>query len=399
MPGLALLTVLAAGCDRATTAETAGTKPGVESKGEVAKTPAMPEPVTLDREPPTLTTIDEAARTRAKELSDSFERSFSYQVGNRHNALALLHLAHTATEVGLVAEALVGISRAYGPKQTDDDRALDADYFAVVRYRLASEDPRIEEAAFVAAQEGMKAVPADPGLLALLVDRAYRHPKLSGRLEALGGLSSMHSPPKQVDDAFVHALDDESASLVALTLEQLGYDIGLRLPDQGRLELRLTGFLTHADPGVRGMAAAALAERTPYDDAERRRIAGLVAPLGRDPHWFVRLCSLDARVEVDDPSVVPALIELLDDQAENAFVIEGWVQLDGSRTSERLSSAVLGDTLSEAAVTLLRRATKGGPNAFDPTPFDSANAVASRKRAVDEAKAWAKDNAALLGPG
>lgn len=37
---------------------------------------------------------------------------------------------------------------------------------------------------------------------------------------------------------------------------------------------------------------------------ERRRLTGLIDPLGADPHWFVRLCALAARVGLDDPSEV-----------------------------------------------------------------------------------------------
>lgn len=401
--GVALLVALAVSCDRSTSTETSETKPTEQSKGaegEVASpAPVIPKPVQLDREPPTLTTIDDAARTRAKELTDLFDGRFSYETGNRHNALALLHLAHTATDVGLVTASLEAISRAYGPKQTDDDRAFDADYFAVVRQRLASDDPRIEEAAFEAAKAGMEAVPMDAELHAVLVSRAYHHPKLSGRLAALDALSKMKSPTKDVDDAIMHALDDESTALVALTLDLLGYPLGEKLPDQGRLEQRLTGFLTHSDPGVRAKAAQALADRTLYDDGERRRIAGLLAPLNDDPHPFVRLCALEARVEVDDPAVLPLLIERLDDQTATELSIEGWVQLDGSRDSETLYCSAGDDTASELAVWLLKRATRGEPHAFDPTPIDSQNPEASHKRTVDEAKAWATANAALLARG
>jgi hypothetical protein len=400
--GLVLLAVLVPGCDRETKPDADATTQPAPGKGETATPPSaapvMPTPLTLDREPPTLTTIDDAARARAQDLAASFQGHFSYEVGNRHNALALLHLARTATDVKLVKEALEAMAHSYGPKQTEEDRAFEADYFAVVRYRLASDEPPIEEAAFKAAREGMAAEPADPALLALLVDRAYYHPKPEGRVLALVALDKMRSPTKEVENAFHHALHDESTALVTLTLTVLGYSIGGMLPDQARLEQRLLELVVHADPGVRGMAAVVIADRAPYDERERTRLAGLIAPLGADPHWFVRLCALAARVDLDDPSVLPALVAMLDDQTKNELRVEDWVDLDGSSKSEVVYSGIYGDTLSIAAVRLLADATKGQPHAFDPTPPDFHDMPSSHRRALAEAKAWAEQNAALLRP-
>jgi hypothetical protein len=400
--GLLLLAVLVLGCDRETKPDTDATTQQAPGKGEIATpppaVPVMPTPLTLDREAPTLTTIDDAARARAQDLAASFKGHFSYDVGNRHNALALLHLAHTAPDGTLVAQALGAMARSYGPAQTQEDRVFDADYFAVVRYRLVSDDPQIEAAAFEAAREGMAAEPADPALLALLVDRAYYHPQPEGRVLALVALDKMSSPTKEVENAFHHALHDESPALVTFTLKVLGYSIGWRLPDKPRLERRLLELAVHADPGVRGMAAVVLAKHAPYDERERKRLAGLIAPLGADPHWFVRLCSLAARVQLGDQSVLPALVAMLDDQTKNELRVEDWVQLDGSSKSEVVFSGIYGDTLSIAAVRLLADATKGQPHAFDPTPPDFHDMPSSYRRALAEAKTWAEHNAALLRP-
>ena len=365
----------------------------------VAERAAKPEPLSFDRSPPTLTTVDEAARARAKELVEQYDGNFSFQMANRHNALALLHIAHSETDVGLVADALEAIGWAYGPKQDDDDRAFDADYFAVVRYRLGSDEPKIEEGAFKAAKEGMDARPADAGLLAVLVDRAYYHPKLAGRMLAIEALASMKTPNRVVGEVFHHALDESSAPFVALTLERLSFGVGDRLPDQDRLERRLIELMAHDDPGIRGRAAVALADRTPSDDAERARISGLIAPLGADPHGFVRLCSLQARADVKDRKMLPELIALLDDRTKTRFQVEGWVELDGTRGSVTLNHVGMRETARESAVIWLQRATKGQPDAFDPTPLDSSHREASIDRRVQEVKDWAARNAASSKAG
>ncbi len=410
------LVLLAPGCDRPTKDDAEPAKGAAESKDEdatpeskpaaddptaspSAKPTSKPTPLSLDRTSPSLTTIDDAARARAKELVDQYDGNFSFEVGNRHNALALLHIAHSETKVELVADALEAIGRAYGPEQDDDQRAFDEDYFAVVRYRLGSDEPKIEEAAFEAAKEGMEARPADPALLALLVDRAYYHPKLAGRLLALEALSLMKTPTAEVDAAFHHALGDDSTTFVALTLKRLSFKIGKRLPDQAGLERRLLELMAHDDPGIRGRAAMAFAKRTPRDDAERTRVSGLLASMSRDPHAFVRLCSLEARAYVKDPTVLPELIALLDDRSETMFRAEGWVELDGSESSARLVSIGMRNTVREAAVGFLERATRGQPHAFDPTPVDSSHREASIDRRVADAKDWAAANAALLKAG
>lgn len=388
------------GCDEAGSAKPAPPVPSEPAPAPPARppsdpvpapagpTPAPPKPLVLDATPPKLAPIDEATKAKAASLVGQVDGlKFPFEIGrDAANALAFVHLAHTSEAPNVVAAALRGMARTHSTSPKPDARLVDADYHAVVAYRLASPDVTIAEAAFEAAHVSTDVEPPSSAVVDVLVAIAQAHANPAARYLALDALKEVRSPTAPIQAAFLRAIDDASVPFVALSLEALtGLSSGF--VERGRLMTRLTTLLASPDAGLRGQAAEVMTEMA-RDDADRKEIVELLLPLLDDPHPYPRAAAAYAMGSMRHGPASAKLVALFDDLEGARFRVEGWANLDGSASDESLI-VLSGDSVAAAALMALSLISLK-----TSTPFEyAADVVYDARGHADYTAALAKGKA------
>lgn len=266
-------------------------------------------------------------------LAERRGSDFSRSVVNKDNARVLLSLAETSSEPGVVIAALRGLltTWTHSPRYAERMQPITSEYAIVVLGRMSDEHPGVQAAAMRAATKCLLGETPDAAIAAKLVALATRHPSPAGRYEALEALwhaSAIASTPAQIAP-FVAALDAPEAWLVSSALFRLGA-FGAGWPEQPALRAKLRVLLAHADPGVRGRAAAALSTIVGSSDPQRDELAQAILPLLRDPHAYPRSAAATALAWLDHRPAVHAIVTLLDDRSDNTYDLRGYTLLDGT---------------------------------------------------------------------
>lgn len=403
-----------AGCDDASSTKPAPAPPAAPTpKPTVEPAPAPPAPVkpapaaeptvaprktlALDATPPKLAPVDEGTKAKAEALVGRVDGlSFPYEVQrDTTNAKAFLHLAHTAEAANVVAAALRGMATTYEPTPKADVPAVDADYHAVVAYRLASTDPAIASAAFEAAHDSTKVEPPNAAVVAALVEIAQHHENLAARHLAIDALSEMKSATGPVQAAVLRALEEPSVAFVALSLEAMTF-LFVQFVDRAALMKRLTTLLASPDAGVRGQVVEVLTQMG-RDDADRKELVTLLLPLLDDPHPYPRAAAAYAMGVMRHMQAAAKLVAMFDDLEPAKFRIEGWANLDGSAKADSLA-VNLGDSVASVslmALSLLSTKTDAEfEYAADVVP--DAKGGADYTAALAKGKAWYEANKGKL---
>lgn len=356
----------------------------------------VPAKVELDKTRPTLSFADEAVKAKAEELLKVLDAGeFKFKISDdENNALALLHLAHTAEDSGTAAAALNAIAIGYSDRKREGDRLADADYHAVVAYRLATDDLHILAAAFKAAKNSTGVKPPDPKVVAALLDHAHHQSTLAGRMLALDALSQLSPATGPVQIAFLHALEHESPAFVALALRAMR---SRDFAERASLEARLVAFVSHADPGVRAQAANALVELD-YSKGARARYTKVLLPLLDDPHPVVRGEAAWGLGGMRSRAAAEKLVALLDDNRQARLDLDGWTHMDGSADRQILSATSSGTVASVAmlALSLLSNTTDTPFNYQDDVVTEGSFRDWDYGPAIAKTKAWYAANKAKL---
>lgn len=350
-----------AGCDDAGSAKPAprvpvepapAPAPSEPTPAPQPPTPAPRRPLVLDATPPKLAPIDEATKAKAESLVGQVDGlSFPFEVERDvANAKAFLHLAHTAEAPNVVAAALRGMATTHATTPKPDARLVDADYHAIVAYRLASPDPTIVSAAFEAAHDSTDVEPPSAAVVDALVEIAQYHENLTARYLALHALSEMSSPTAPVQAAFLRALDEPSVPFLALSLETMDF-LAAKFVDRAAVMTRLTALLASPDAGVRGQAAEVMTQMA-RDEADRKELVKLLLPLMDDPHPYPRAAAAYAMGVMRHLPAAAKLVALFDDLEPAQFRVEGWANLDGSASDKKLI-VNLGDSVASVALMAL----------------------------------------------
>lgn len=412
---LPLLAALAVSCDAKDEAPKTKGAAVEASKPDPARTgsdPASDEAKTSTAEPgaptaivipppsppsgakPTLAGVDEEVRTKAAQLALERKKGrFPVEVSKPVNGPAFLALALSSNDPEELKGVLREVKTLYGPEKTHRTRVVDDDYRAVILYRLASEDPIVAEAAFDAAKPCVGAEPANAPVLKALVHFAFHHPSPAGRMLALRALSPRWSPTPQVQDAFLHALDDDDPAFLALALEQISFNFGGRFSKHDELRARIEPLLTHDDPAVRGTAVAALAETANRRDKEE--IGAKLLPMLGDSHPFVRAAVLDSLGLLRRESAVAAVLEHVADGDPAEHRIQ-WAGIDGVQEPDSL--LLHQDTVGLEAQRALKRITEAMEHPFEPSGLGSDERDGGLARGAEEARAWFVAHEATLPP-
>lgn len=398
-----------AGCD-----DTGSAKPAPQVPVEPAPAPAPVEPtpalqpptpaprktLALDANPPKLAPIDEATKAKAESLVGQVDGlSFPFEVGHDvANAKAFLHLAHTAEAPNVVAAALRGMATTHETTPKPDARLVDADYHAIVAYRLASPDLTIASAAFEAAHESTDVEPPSAAVVDALAEIAQYHENLTARYLALDALREMSSPTGPVQAAFLRALDEPSLPFVALSLEAMEY-LSVKLVDRAALMTRLTTLLASPDAGVRGQVAEVLTQMA-RDEADRKELVKLLLPLLDDPHPYPRAAAAYGMGVMRHEPAAAKLVAMFDDLEPARFRVEGWANLDGS-ASDKILIVNLGDSVASVALMALSLLSTKTDAEFEYAAdvVHDGRGHADYTAALAKGRAWYEANKHKLPPG
>lgn len=349
----------------------------------------IPDPLVLDTTRPALTFADEATKTAAAALAKEIDGlKFPFDVVKiEANALPFLHLAHTADDVALAAAALDAMARRYSAGDTKGSRKVDADYHAVVAYRLASDDPTILAAALRAARNSAETVPPDAKVVGVLVDRAHHHDNLGGRFAALDALHNVKAPTGPIQIAFEHALTETSPQFLALTLDAMGF-MGDKMARRDAFEQTVVELTKHPEAIVRGEAVPVLANMARFSDGKDRAVKVLL-PLLDDPEPSVRAQAVYAMGAMRWMESAAKLVELLDDTGSTRIEVDGWTNLDGSASRPSLGVSTSKTVGSVAVMSLSLLSTK------TDAEFEFAEDIVRDGKggedygpAIDKARAW-----------
>lgn len=357
----------------------------------------LPEKLGLDTTRPTLSFADEVTKAAAAELAKEIDGlKFPYRlVKVEANALAFLHLAHTADDVAEATAALDAIATRYSSRNTNGSRKVDANYHAVVAYRLASDDANILTAAFGAAKHSAETVPPDEKVLGILVDRAHHHPSLSGRFLALDVLHRVRAMSGAIQAAFEHALTETSPQFLALTLDSMEHT-GDKMAKRDAFEQTVVAFTKHEEVSVRGAAVAVLANMRGSDE-QRDRIASVLLPLLDDPAPSVRAEAVYAMGAMRRVETAAKLVELLDDTGATRLDVDGWTNIDGSASRPTLGVSMSNTVGSVAVMALsLLSTTTDAEFEFAQDIIRDGKGGEDYGPAIEKAKTWYAANKAKL---
>ena len=300
-------------------------------------------------------------------------------------------LEHDMEDSGALAAAALAqrVSNRRFPAATAADCAAHAGRFTWLAAR--ADDPEVQEASLqamigcrgslhqpdaIAVAAGRMQHSDDVGVLGAALDlafpwadevavesplidglvRAAIEPKHMGvRIEALEVLDErVWSQETRVSVAFYEAMMAEwKPSLTATSLRCLTYrGAGLTAADRWRF---LTGAMVLAsdiDPGIRGMAALALARIDPDDEDVRARVLSLLD----DKHPYTRSAAAEALADMGYLPAVHELVARLDDQEPNLWRMLSFTRPDGRKDRLRFRGSHF-ERVDDAMLRALERVT------------------------------------------
>lgn len=254
------------------------------------------------------------------------------QLRNPANARPFLYLAGKhGDDAALVAEALRGMARTFtaDPKRQAALRPIDDDYRAVVRFNLGVDVAAVAGRAVEAAAPILSEAEPDPTVVAALASMIGDQTDPAAQYAALSAVPRMREPFGS--EAMVAAHEMALSSAATYVLSRAADNVGRYRDGDRRAALftRVSELAAHTDEGVRGRAAAAMAQlgRT---DAERAAAVTKLKTLLGDSSAFVRSVSAYELGRLGRFDAVATLMTMLDDQTVNRYDIRGFTSLDGS---------------------------------------------------------------------
>lgn len=369
-----------------------------ESDAKPAKPPSEPEPEPPEAEKttqggpgPAMPFATPEVIERAKEIAGAAKTDWipSAALEGPNSALALLHLAQTADDPKLAGAALKSLSGLYWARDHETRRKVDADYVAVVNRRLASDDPYILEGAFAAAQTAARVEPPAAELIETLVARAGGDQKPEARVLALDCLAGVKPLTAEIQQVFLHGLNDEDPAFVAQTLSEMKL-YGNRFTKRDPLVAQLRSLASSEHAAVRGKALAAL---TNIDGGSEQTEATtqLALELLKDEHPLVRAEAVYALGVIRDVQYADEIVSVMGDDARARMRLDGWSNLDGSSADEYML-APGGGTVTATALLSLAILSSATDNDFEYVDLIERKRIghADHTKAVAAAKAWLK---------
>jgi HEAT repeat protein len=364
--------------------EPAAKGPQESAKVEPPK-PVLPAPIVV--EPPN---VDEASKVKAKALESKVRNArFDYDdVRDQTNAKAFVHLAATATSADVTVAALRAMSLAFTSYDQSKERAVaDEDYARAVLMKIQDAEPRVQGAAIKAAGHSVNGNTPHAKVVDALVDLAANHPKPEGKyaaIDVLGGVQGLAKNPAWLAP-FIKAFDAPEAYLVSEALANVKYRL-YDAADKPTLKTKFEGLLKHADPGVRGNAAQALAHLAGYDDAVQAMYAGLIMPLLDDPNPFTKSAACSALATLGHKQAIHKIVTFVDDSTKSDYDIKGWTELDGDPGWQHHDASAW-STVGDAALSALRTLSRETKVKFQ-YDVNFRTKDADLKKAAAEAKKW-----------
>lgn len=373
-----------------------------EAKGETSAKPEKIEeavaPAKIEVEPPA--SIDDASKQKAKEFVGKITYGrFPYElIRDKANAKAFVHLAATWPDADVVTAALHAMYSSFTSYEKSTDRVVaDEDYARAVLMKIQDPNGKVQHAALKAAEHSVALDTPHPKVVMALVDLAAHHAKPEGRhaaIETLGRVSDLTK-----NDAWlapiIKALDATEPWLVSEALYQLKYKM-YDVKDKAVMKAKLEPLLKHADPGVRGYAAEALARLAGFDRTVQADYATLIVPLLDDPNPFTKSAACEAMAYLREKKAFHKIITMVEDTTANTYDIKGWTQLDGTDGYQHHDGSAW-STVGDAALSSIRMFSHETSTKFE-YKIDYKTKEADLKKAAADAKTWYATVKGELGP-
>jgi HEAT repeat protein len=381
--------------DEARTSKKKKSKKKPEEPAASASSVAPVKVVEIPTAPPLeLPNVDETAKQRARLLETQVTRArFPYdETSNPANANAFVHLAATATDRQVVIASLRAMRTAF---KTWEEPRPDENYARAVLLKIHDPDGVIQAAALGAASNIAGLETPHIKTMTALVELAATHPRPEGRFAAIDAIDSTRDLGKQPLwlAPVLAALDAPESYLVSKALETIQYKT-YGMSDKASLQKKLVALLEHANPGVRGLAANALASLAGFDDAKRAEMTEYLLPLLDDTQAYTRAAACSALASLRAEKAIHKIITLVDDQADSSYTINGWTTLEGDDGRQVHSGAIYG-VVADAALRAIRDLSIGRSSKFEYN-IEYKTKEADMKTAASRAKLWYRMNKAQL---
>lgn len=306
------------------------------------------------------------------------------------NAPLFLYLAGAhGDDAALAAAGLRGMSRTF----TDDVARhptlapITDDYRAVVRFHLRVDTPTVAGHAIEAAAPILSEPEPDAEVVAALAAMIGDATDAAAQHAALSAVPRMREPFASA--AMVEAHQVALRSAAAQVLSRAADNIGRFPGDDARPALlaRVTELGAHADEGVRGRAAAAMAQLSRTDD-ERSATADKLRALLGDASGFVRSVAAYELGRLGRFEAVATLMGMLDDHAPNRYDLRDFTALDGSAGWEHHDGSAY-SRVDDAVLAALVQLTVRDPELrFDRPSMRRDDIEGSLARGREAARAW-----------
>ena len=373
---------------------------------EPAAPPSEPESPPSEPEPPrsadateagsgpTMAFATPAVIERSKEIAAAARTDWipNEALKGANSALAVLHLAQTASDPKLAGAALKALPGLYWARDHETRRTVDDDYVAVVVRRLSSDDPYILEGAFAAAETAARVEPPDPTIIDALVLRTDKAQKPEARILAMRCLAGVKPLTTELQQVFLDGLGDDDASVVALTLSAMTM-YGNRFTQREPLIETLRALATSDHAAVRGKALGVLTN-VDRGAAHRDATTELALEMLKDEHPLVRGEAVYALGAMRQVQHADKVVAMMDDAARVRMRLDGWSNLDGSSANKRVL-APGGETVTATALLSLAIMSTATDTKFEYVKLVDRKKIGhpDHTKAVEAAKAWlAKHN-------
>lgn len=326
--------------------------------GETPATPATPEaPATPEMPTVTLSPEDTARVAEVSGQLNEYGRFPREVTSDKTLAMIFLHLAATSDDVNMIKATMDGMSGMFSVVPSYVERGatlVDETYVGVMAARVYDERPEVRAAGLVGAAVCFRRGNTNMVMLEHLLTLAngpdstpaLRYAVLNTIWQSQEAFDEQHMP------FIVSALNADEPWLVSLALFRVKGNVPHDEAYGAPIRAKLLELTSHADPGVRGRAIAALAaavSRLPEADAERTAAIARSVEMLADPHPYAKSEAINAQSTLQNVAVLPQLSALLDDATSNTYDIRGWqtiagqtgrVHHDGSAWSQVRDSAL-----------------------------------------------------------
>ncbi len=324
-----------------------------------------------------LTKVDkESARFSNKELN------------RRANAPLFTYVAATKTDPLYVRAALSAMHVAYST-HSKRKATPDADYEAVVKYYLKSDNDAIVAAALLAARTGISGQDGLAGLIEPVIDLGARYPDGPGRFALIQTLQAVTASKRTepLMAVYRNSLTSEHPYVQSAALQAL-YRSTRTINEPTSVKEQALALLAHADPGVRGRAVELLGA---IGGDDKSVIASVSKSLD-DSSGFVRAQACSALARLRHKPAIHKMMEMLADESSTRHDIRGFKQLDGRPGVLHHDGSPWSVVLDAAATSI--RSLSGGELRFERVhPKQVTDGL---QRNVAATRAWYKTAKARL---